>query len=196
MDYYNTKTRWSPCSNYFIDRYMTGRYCLSHPGVCDSGWANTGSDDESATTTTVAPSDSCQQYGSDSECASKTSECATNKQVGLYCRKTCNNCNECSDYEDFCPTLTDLYCYEGVYNNKYKNYGCIKRCANCAGGSGVPKPAPQTGCTQYQSSSFCQSVSGECATNPKVMIACRNTCQNCGICSDLATNCASFRNFC
>ena len=23
MDYYNTKTRWSPCSNYFIHKYVS-----------------------------------------------------------------------------------------------------------------------------------------------------------------------------
>jgi len=196
MDYYNTKNKWSPCSNYFLNRYMQGRYCMSMPanGQCNSGWDTTA---PVAPTSPPVPSADCDQYGSDSVCASKASQCNSNPLVKVYCRKTCSNCNECSDYDsNVCPVLTDLYCYDGIYNNKFKNYRCIKRCKGCTGDSGIEKPAG-TGCNQYQSDAYCNArTDDECRTDPKVMVACRNRCGTCKVCSDLATNCGRFTRYC
>ena len=73
---------------------MQGRYCMSMPanGQCNSGWDTTAPVAPATTTTAPVPSADCDQFGSDSDCASKAGQCSSDPLVKVYCRKTCNNC--------------------------------------------------------------------------------------------------------
>merc|ERR1712012_425413 len=159
MDYVRSPNKWSPCSDYFLRRYMSsgGSYrssgnCIPHSGTCNSGW--------------------------DSSSGSSS----------------------CTDKKSYCPYLPDIYCYEWVENNLYRNTYCPNRCKTCDGGSGVTKPASQSGCSNsgYFSESVCsrQATPAVCAANPRAIMGCRSTCQTCGVCSDLAYNCGAFASYC
>ena len=76
--------------------------------------------------------------------------------------------------------LPQINCFNYTSN---RNTYCPNRCKTCDGGSGVAKPASQSGCSNsgYFSESVCssQATPAVCASNPRAIMGCRSTCQTC-----------------